>query len=493
MKKTQRHKHNNRHGKQNRDAPKERALKMPQSPAGKMAACDGAKVAGLSSAPVASILTHASLTPIKGVDDATSTASILAVHSPAASTELDLGGTAERAVTDKPVLSNTAAATHVEGKANGELLAIDSLQSLAPEEREIVRQSDVAFVRVHQTWELWKQVRGGLVVLRDLAMRETGADDTKSKLYKNRFHELLEQRAYRSTQMHPSIRKALLKCAELAPEIFMKLYYEDDARADDLRRVVGQPRDLEELQQKLRSTIMVRQLKQDVLDLPPKHREIRWVDATELPDALIDWFRNERRQIVITHRRLRKAKSRAERRELRERLNALLENVRYEVGIAKFNKVLEYLLSCTVKTLVFAYHHEVIDGLAGALRRAGQNVVTFTGRTRDSVGVVKRFQQDPGCLFFIGNMRAAGIGTTLTAASHVVFAELDWTPAVHHQAEDRAHRIGQAQPVEVVYFILDDDLSTDPQIYQLLKTKQAVSRCALNAAVVSSMTKSTEL
>lgn len=50
-------------------------------------------------------------------------------------------------------------------------------------------------------------------------MREAGANDPKSKLYKNRFHELLEQREYRSAKMDPSIRKALLKCAELAPEI----------------------------------------------------------------------------------------------------------------------------------------------------------------------------------------------------------------------------------------------------------------------------------
>jgi hypothetical protein len=88
-----------------------------------------------------------------------------------------------------------------------------------PEEREIVQQSDAAFVLVRQTWDSWKQVRAGLVVLRDLAMREAGAHDTKSKLYKNRFHELLEQRAYCSTKMDPSTRKALLKCAELATQI----------------------------------------------------------------------------------------------------------------------------------------------------------------------------------------------------------------------------------------------------------------------------------
>ena len=291
----------------------------------------------------------------------------------------------------------------------------------------------------------------------------------------NRPDELFSQISYLDPTNWPSFKS------------FIKQYYEDDARADDLRRVAGQPRNLELLQQKLRSTIMVRHLKQDVLDLPPKHYEVKWVDATELSGTLLGWFRTKRRQIVIAHRELRKARSRADRREWRERLNELLENVRYEVGVAKFNKVLDYLMRCTLKTLVFAYHHEIIEGLATALRRAGHNVVTFTGRTRDLTAVVQRFQEDPSCLFFIGNVRAAGIGITLTAANHVVFAELDWTPAVHQQAEDRAHRIGQGQQVEVVYFILDDGLSTDVQIYRLLASKQDISRRTLNTALVSGM------
>src|SRR6516225_7434228 len=83
----------------------------------------------------------------------------------------------------------------------------------------------------------------------------------------------------------------------------------------------------------------------------------------------------------------------------------------------------------TEKTIVFAYHHEIIEGLETGLRRAGFEVVTCTGRTRDAAAAVKRFQEDANCLFFVGNIRAAGVGITLTAASHVVFAELDWTPA----------------------------------------------------------------
>ena len=221
---------------------------------------------------------------------------------------------------------------------------------------------------------------------------------------------------------------------------------------------------------------MVRQLKCDVLDLPPKVYEEKWVDLVQPSDALSGWFSDMRRQIAITHRKLRKAMSKAERHELRERLNKLLEDVRYEVGVAKFNHVQAYLMQRTEKTLVFAYHDEIIEGLATALRRAGRDVVTLTGRTRNSTAVVQHFQESHDCLFFIGNIRAAGIGITLTAAWHVVFAELDWTPAIHHQAEDRAHRIGQSKQVKVVTFILDDDNATDRQIYRLLEAKEIASR-----------------
>jgi hypothetical protein len=106
-----------------------------------------------------------------------------------------------------------------ENAINGQPLTIDYLQQLPPDEREVVRQSDQAFIQVRQTWARWKMVRAGLVVLRDLAMRETGSNNIMSKRYRNRFHELLEHRAYCSEKMNDTTRKALLKCAELSPEL----------------------------------------------------------------------------------------------------------------------------------------------------------------------------------------------------------------------------------------------------------------------------------
>ena len=70
---------------------------------------------------------------------------------------------------------------------------------------------------MRQAWENWKVVRYALVVLRERAMRETGSVKTQSKRYKNKFHELLENRPYCSAKMGPSTRKALLQSAE--PEV----------------------------------------------------------------------------------------------------------------------------------------------------------------------------------------------------------------------------------------------------------------------------------
>lgn len=93
---------------------------------------------------------------------------------------------------------------------------------------------------------------------------------------------------------------------------------------------------------------------------------------------------------------------------------------------------------------------------------------------------VDRFQNDPSCQYFIGSIRAAGVGLTLTAASHVVFAELDWTPGAMSQAEDRCHRIGQVNSVLVQHIVLDG--SIDARMVHTIVAKQEVITTALDTA-----------
>ncbi|MCW0219150.1 MAG: DEAD/DEAH box helicase [Prosthecobacter sp.] len=71
----------------------------------------------------------------------------------------------------------------------------------------------------------------------------------------------------------------------------------------------------------------------------------------------------------------------------------------------------------------------------------------LTGSTNNRSEVVQSFQEDPDPCVFLLSLKAGGSGLNLTSASYVILYDPWWNPAVEAQAIDRAHRIGQTQPV----------------------------------------------
>lgn len=258
------------------------------------------------------------------------------------------------------------------------------------------------------------------------------------------------------------------------------------SRVDFIERYAGNNR-LDELHLRLRSQIMARRLKDDVLpELPKKRRQIVLLDVANASSI-----------VAAEHQALDLAKARLEQarieiaglphgeqvmrlRQCRSIAMTEIARVRKETALAKLPAAIEQIreiLANVGKLCVFHHHHEVGDHLATEFRRIA---VSLDGRTPEDQRqrAVQAFQADKAIRLFIGSNRAAGLGITLTAASTVVFVELDWTPAVMMQAEDRTHRIGQHNPVLVQHLVIDG--SIDAKMAKILVEKQAVMDAALD-------------
>lgn len=252
------------------------------------------------------------------------------------------------------------------------------------------------------------------------------------------------------------------------------------------------------LQTELRATCMVRRLKADVLkDLPAKRRQIVLVspegDVGDVVRAEREaWDEQEDRLADLrTEAELARASDDPDAYEAAaERLQAAakaafteISRLRHATAMAKVPTVIEHVRAALEddeerKIVVFGHHHDVIDALMAGL--AEFSPVELTGQTElvDRQAAVDRFQTDPRCRVFVGGIQAAGVGITLTASSHVVVAELPWTPSEMSQAEDRCHRIGQTQSVLVQHMVLDGSL--DARMVEVLVDKQRIADAGLD-------------
>jgi SNF2 family DNA or RNA helicase len=142
-----------------------------------------------------------------------------------------------------------------------------------------------------------------------------------------------------------------------------------------------------------------------------------------------------------------------------------IQSERQIAGVAKLPHVINFvkgIMEIEESVVVFC-HHKVIHKL---LHESLQDFspVSIIGGQSDKLrqDQIDKFQKGESKLMIAG-IRAGNVGINLTRAKYVIFAELDWSPAIHRQAEDRLHRIGQKNTVFAYYLIgngtLDDHVA----------------------------------
>jgi SWI/SNF-related matrix-associated actin-dependent regulator of chromatin subfamily A-like protein 1 len=228
----------------------------------------------------------------------------------------------------------------------------------------------------------------------------------------------------------------------------------------------------ERLHWHLRRTCFVRRLKQEVLPQLPAKRQV--VVPVELDNQqeyrlaeedVIAWLREQPLDLSELDAKIA--------RVLRAERLAQLTTLQRLAAKGKLHAALAWIhdfLASGEPLVVFARHVEVqeavIERFPEAMHLMGRDAVPQREAT------VRQFQEGGGPQLLVAATRVAAQGFTLTRASNVAFLELEWTPAMHDQAEDRLHRIGQRDAVTAWYLLAAGTI--DETMAELVARKRGI-------------------
>jgi len=212
------------------------------------------------------------------------------------------------------------------------------------------------------------------------------------------------------------------------------------------------------LGEELRKHVMLRRKKSDVLkELKDKVR------YKELIDSDINYYQTELGK--IWERLEEEQKSATSAFDKFSSYKRAIQSERQAAGIAKVPHVIEFvknIMEIEESVVVFCHHKAIHELLHRSLSEYSPASIIGGQSDKERQEGIDRFQNGETKLIIAG-LRAGNVGINLSNARYVIFAELDWSPAIHRQAEDRLHRIGQKNTVFAYYLMgngtLDDHVA----------------------------------
>lgn len=204
---------------------------------------------------------------------------------------------------------------------------------------------------------------------------------------------------------------------------------------------------LKELPEKQRQTLLTEISTRDEYDFAFNEFR-RWLEMSGCDDKEI--AKKLRGEILVKMNVLRQISARG-------KMKAAFEHINEITGSGQ-------------KVVVFATLKEIIRGVKEHYPHAVEIHGDISEANR--AANIYKFQNDPGCNVIICNIKAAGVGITLTASSNVLFIEYPWTWADCIQCEDRTHRIGQKESVTITYLFGSGTI--DERLFEIIKEKKEI-------------------
>lgn len=130
------------------------------------------------------------------------------------------------------------------------------------------------------------------------------------------------------------------------------------------------------------------------------------------------------------------------------------------------------------KLVIMARFVPELDDIQALLERKKIAYSTVRGGIKDRAGEIDRFQSDPECKVFVGQIAAAGLGITLTAASTMVFYSLDYSMSNLEQAKARIHRVSQHNSCHYIYLVCKG--TVDRKVLRALRNKLDLARTLID-------------
>ena len=218
---------------------------------------------------------------------------------------------------------------------------------------------------------------------------------------------------------------------------------------------------LDELRERTQTHIL-RRLKEEVLDLPekiitPVYLRLKSKDYEELVGEYFDWYDQnpeESTSLTIQFSKLMKVRKVIAKEKIKNTIELaenIIEQGKKVIIFTNFTDTLNEIYNHFGKSAVY------LDGSCSKFHRQNS---------------VDEFQTNDKIKVFVGNLKAAGVGITLTSAEAVIMNDLSFVPAEHSQAEDRSHRIGQKNSTSVYYPLFENTI--EGAIYDILTRKKKI-------------------